>query len=216
MFPRSTTTSHPSACRRGFTLVELLVVVGIIGVLLGLLVPAFQNMGRGAGMRSAIMQVRASVALARQWAITHREKTYVVFPCDKNTYPSSSDYNLYHRSFAVFGEKSGYIKEWTYFPAGVVLDGTNYSSGAFNIASVTNGTQFKVPFPNTTSSTQDMRCVSFTPDGRLNQAGANDVGIYLMEGWVSTNPMAVSARPNGARFLLHSYRLTGRLRTVEL
>lgn len=61
----------------GFTLVELLMVVAIMGILLGAGTFAFNSMGDEARMRNATMQVRTALNLARQWAITHRQDTYL-------------------------------------------------------------------------------------------------------------------------------------------
>ena len=57
-----------------FTLVELLVVMVIAVVIMAVSLPSFLSMGRGAGMRTAVNNVRSTVALSRQWAITHREQ----------------------------------------------------------------------------------------------------------------------------------------------
>jgi len=60
--------------RAAFTLIELLVVMVIAVVIMSVSLPAFINIGRGAGMRTAVNSVHSTIALSRQWAITHREK----------------------------------------------------------------------------------------------------------------------------------------------
>jgi prepilin-type N-terminal cleavage/methylation domain-containing protein len=64
-----------------FTLIELLVVMVIAVVIMAVSLPSFISMGRGAGMRTAVNNVRSTLALSRQWAITHREEiTFVTSP----------------------------------------------------------------------------------------------------------------------------------------
>ena len=47
-------------------------------VIMAVSLPSFLSMGRGAGMRTAVNNVRSTVSLSRQWAITHRvEITFV-------------------------------------------------------------------------------------------------------------------------------------------
>ncbi|MDD5484200.1 MAG: prepilin-type N-terminal cleavage/methylation domain-containing protein [Kiritimatiellae bacterium] len=64
---------------RAFTLVELLVVMVLMAIIIGISVPAFVGMGRGAGMRGAVRSVHSSLSLVRQWAITHREQVTFVY-----------------------------------------------------------------------------------------------------------------------------------------
>ena len=56
-----------------FTLIELLMVMVVAVVIMTVSLPAFISLGRGAGMRTAVNNVRSTLALSRQWAITHRE-----------------------------------------------------------------------------------------------------------------------------------------------
>ncbi|MCX6991800.1 MAG: prepilin-type N-terminal cleavage/methylation domain-containing protein [Kiritimatiellaeota bacterium] len=64
-----------------FTLIELLVVMVIAAVIMAVSLPSFLSLGRGAGMRTAVNNVRSTMALSRQWAITHREEiTFVASP----------------------------------------------------------------------------------------------------------------------------------------
>ena len=69
--------------RAGFTLVELLMVVAIMGVLLGAASFAFNSVGDEARMRTASSNVRTYLNLARQWAITHRQDTYLNITSNK-------------------------------------------------------------------------------------------------------------------------------------
>ena len=59
---------------RAFTLIELMVVMVIAVVIMAVSLPSFISIGRGTGMRTAVNNVRSTVALSRQWAITHREE----------------------------------------------------------------------------------------------------------------------------------------------
>jgi uncharacterized protein (TIGR02596 family) len=54
--------------RRAFTLVELLAVMAVAGVLMALVLPAFQSIGDAAKIRQAAAGVIDQVDAARQWA----------------------------------------------------------------------------------------------------------------------------------------------------
>lgn len=64
---------------RGFTLLELLMVVAIMGIIMMMSVAAFIDIGRGAAMKATVLDLRASMSHARQYAVTRRAKTYFLY-----------------------------------------------------------------------------------------------------------------------------------------
>ncbi|MEQ2007836.1 MAG: prepilin-type N-terminal cleavage/methylation domain-containing protein [Limisphaerales bacterium] len=76
---RPTATSSP---RRAFTLIEMLVVLGIIGVLAAMTLPSFKKAGKGNVTESASRQLMDDLAYARLKALGTRTQVYVVFSPD--------------------------------------------------------------------------------------------------------------------------------------
>lgn len=147
----------PRASCRAFTLVEMLVVLGIIGILAAMTLPSFKNAGKGNVTESATRQLMDDLALARLKAMSQRSKVYVVFAPDLNFFfgantlsANTSNYlttniaanNLVGgqlTSYALYsprmvGEQPGqstprYLSEWHSLPDGAFIPAGAFRNG---------------------------------------------------------------------------------------
>lgn len=172
-----------------FTLIEMMTVIVIIGIILGAGIPIFHRISNAGGLSASTRQVANELALARQYAITQRTNTRVVFPYSQSTGGSPVvPYSMWYSSFAVLSSNRNpvapavtgwqYISKWEYLQVGsTFLNGTTTTGSLDNVSyiqaasvTLTNGLH-----------TPTMAYIEFNPTGAATQAGT----LTIQEGFVN-------------------------------
>src|SRR5881409_651546 len=126
---------------RGFTLLELLIVIGLIAILLVLVGPAFTTMKSGSDVTSAIYEVKGVLENARAYAKTNHSYVFVGFAevdssIDASVSPqiSTGDTPYGRVAVAVVASKDG-TSQYQYATTDQGNDwAANYANGAHLIA----------------------------------------------------------------------------------
>ena len=189
----------------GFTLIEMLAVIVIIGIILSIGIPAMRGITNANKMAAANRQVLDDVASARLRAINNRSPVFMVFlPPDLHTLnlnPYSMEeqkqirelLNGVYTSYALFsrrsvGEQPGresprFLSEWRELPEGILIPSYKIIGLNSNISIPPQFRRFeyrKIPFPTSSSKPLDMPVIEFTPQGQL-AAGVDEI-IPFMRG----------------------------------
>src|SRR2546430_852324 len=99
-----------AGCVNAFTLVELLIVIGIIGVLLVLIAPAFTTIKSGTDVTSAAYTIKGVLDTARTYAKANNTYTWVGFyeeNVENATSPNSSSPAIGRVFISVVASKDG-------------------------------------------------------------------------------------------------------------
>src|SRR5437899_4991169 len=184
---------------RAFTLVEMLVVLGMIVILLSAMIPAVTSLSKANGRKAAMANLLGGIEQARAEAINTSQATYVVFPTfGVGTAQSTLDrYN--YKSYAIFEDNAanpGSVKQvtpWNALPTGVALraTGTAALANLADPASLNPAPTFG--FTPDAGTTPAFRCLKFNSNGEVEAPAAN-VLLGVLEGYGRNCSEAVTSR----------------------
>ena len=221
--PLTSTERGPESVR-GFTLVELLVVVGIIALLLVLMAPAFTYIKGGTDITSAAYTIKGALDTARTYAKANNTYAWVGFAGSIGSNVTNVTGNV---ALSVVASKDGTDLGTSatgnpaditsrVTPVGKVIrldnahigdtgtphpDGTDFESRAgvdpaYNIGAA--GTQYNSAYYFTEQGTQFNRWIRFSPRGEaVVKGGATQVNPYAEVGLLPTHgtTLAVTYNP---------------------
>jgi len=185
---------------------ELLVVMGIIGLLAVISLPAIRGISKSNAMAAANRQLLDDIALARQFAISTRSDVYMLFappldvfwPSEQNnllTLWSTTNQQLVLRiqatayalmSTHAVGDQPGqqsyrYLTSWRSLPEGVFIPPSKFTNTVNGVAPFLFGASFPFPAVGPPFKVRAFY-VKFSPQGGL--AYAQDAIIPLAQGSV--------------------------------
>ena len=213
-------TSEKRGRSRGFTLLELLVVIGIISILLVAVIPAVTSLSKSSGRKGAISNLLGAIEQARALAIKDGKSAYVAFAT--GSLPSADLQREYgYRAYAIFeddatGNPNVQVTNWKKLPTGVSLRAINRLASVTSVTA--NGDQLNFPFTPAGSSASPLSfyCIEYNPSGEVLHPGStNPIVLGLFEGLATQSSETVTSQkdsngePLAAEYISIA-RLTGR------
>ena len=177
-----------SAASQAFTLAELLAVITIMAIMIAAAVPALNGLARGASLRGATIQIKTALNLGRQYAITHRQTVFMMFPTwnNDNTGADTTRTRGY-RAYAlctVSNNTPAFLSDWQFLPPGVIIQANSdiFADAAYSTNMPATGLGLL--------SASSLPVVRFKTDGSVQGSGFY-IRIYLGEGYIdnSGNPV---------------------------
>lgn len=166
--------------QQGFTLAEMISVLVIMAIILSIAIPTVTNLTKANALNAAAREVSNTLSLARQYAITHRIRTRVVFPYSATTVSSLAPAYL---SYAVMTNNVNagtwaYVTKWEHLPTGAVFLNNMLANGG----ALDSLPYDWVPFP-ALGNYGTLAYIEFGPTGAATQTGTLTVqGGFIVSG----------------------------------
>ena len=198
--------------KSNYTLIEIIVVFGIIALLLAVALPGFNDMMKGAGLEGGARNVCQILKLARSYGINNNERIAIIFPKDE----LSANYNRCAYRVCVVTDTNEFKKwfsgeKWQTLPKGIIIFAIKKTSKVTqsdtSFAGATTVTKVNCDDINESSSV-NLPAIVFKPNGTLS--GSDDQYIGISEG-VSDGSNITKTNPNAQPANICISPFTGRI-----
>ena len=204
---------------KGFTLIEMLTVIVIIGILLAATLPAVTHLMKSSALSIATRQVANTLGLARQLAITQRVYARVVFPYFDAAVTQQDQKDMWYRTYAVMTNRDDtvalgwtYASKWEYLPLGVVFLKDKLPTPPPDPGSLEalNTTPWSAEYPSISYPSRPLAYIEFTPTG----AAKNTATLTYQEGLMdASGNQTLTSKANAVTNLIDS--LVGHIQVIR-
>lgn len=156
----------PSAFRRGYTLVEMLIVVTIVGLIASVIVPTMNSASGAVSLEAMARTLAADIRIARHSAVQYNSYYSVTLNLTDNSYTAAPAYS---------GGVPGVVNVLSHGTSGTTIDLDQFGAGRIKQSHVViGGAALKV----SKSSVTD---IVFGPTGGTGPTRTQDTVIWLQE-----------------------------------
>ena len=185
-------TGKTGGVQETFTLVEILVVLGLMAILLFMALPAFEKIAKGGGVEVAARNLSSKLGAARGYAINNRQYVAVLMP-DANL---PNDYLFRSYKLCVVSPRAPATnvfdfnrwlpsENWGFLPAGAAINhinnqvhaGNSGTWAAFTCERVDNVKLHEIS--SSYDDTDNVRAIVFKPNGKLAEASGSSESRYV-------------------------------------
>ena len=176
---------HPY--RRGFTLVELLAVVVIIGMMITISIPSLHRITEASALGNGTRQFSDQMAMARTYALVNSKDVYLLVPYSdtwaaNTTLSNTYCYTSYAFCVSALSSWSGAVSPLSQV---AYIDAVQYlPQGAVFANQISNVSTQSVPFPTSTNAPVNVWCVKINKFGQIPPLTASPT-FAIMQGFVS-------------------------------